>query len=170
MGLIDDENFKRILKRSLMEEDDIDDDDNDDEEENDENEDNENDDVETSEGGGFKKIAEKILHSRTQIHIFHLQTKSYAEHKALNDYYDGVIGLFDGLVESYQGKHGIITNYQCDGFEDYSSGEQVIQYLEDLEDSIESLRKSVKESFIQNQIDTVEELINSTLYKLKFLK
>ena len=149
-----------------MEEDDIEVDDNDEEEE----EDNENDDVETSEGGGFKKIAEKILHSRTQIHIFHLQTKSYAEHKALNDYYDGVIGLFDGLVESYQGKHGIITNYQCDGFEDYSSGEQVIQYLEDLEDSIESLRKSVKESYIQNQIDTVEELINSTLYKLKFLK
>jgi hypothetical protein len=165
MGLIDDENFKRILKRSLMEEDEIEDDDTEDE-----NDDNENDDVETSEGGGFKKIAEKLLHSRNQIHIFHLQTKSYAEHKALNDYYDGVLDLFDGLVESYQGKHGIITNYQCDGFEDYSSGEQVIQYLEDLEDSIESLRKSVKESYIQNQIDTVEELINSTLYKLKFLK
>ena len=165
MGLIDDENFKRILKRSLMEEDEIEDDDTEEE-----NDDNENDDVETSEGGGFKKIAEKLLHSRNQIHIFHLQTKSYAEHKALNDYYDGVLDLFDGLVESYQGKHGIITNYQCDGFEDYSSGEQVIQYLEDLEDSIESLRKSVKESYIQNQIDTVEELINSTLYKLKFLK
>lgn len=165
MGLIDDENFKRILKRSLMEEDEIEDDDTEEE-----NDDNENDDVETSEGGGFKKIAEKLLHSRNQIHIFHLQTKSYAEHKALNDYYDGVLDLFDGLVESYQGKHGIITNYECDGFEDYSSGEQVIQYLEDLEDSIESLRKSVKESYIQNQIDTVEELINSTLYKLKFLK
>ena len=170
MGLIDDENFKRILKRSLMEEDEIEDDDTEEENDDNENDDNENDDVETSEGGGFKKIAEKLLHSRTQIHIFHLQTKSYAEHKALNDYYDGIIGLFDGLIESYQGKHGIITNYQCDGFEDYSSGEQVIQYLEDLEDSIESLRKSIKESYIQNQIDTVEELINSTLYKLKFLK
>ena len=167
MGLIDDENFKRILKRSLMEEDeDIEDDDDNEEEENDVND----DDVETSEGGGFKKMVEKILHSRTQAHIFHLQTKSYAEHIALNGFYDGIIGLFDGLVESYQGKHGIITNYRCDGFEDYSSGEQVIQYLEDLEDSIESLRKSVKESYIQNQIDTVEELINSTLYKLKFLK
>jgi hypothetical protein len=42
--------------------------------------------------------------------------------------------------------------------------------LTDLENSIEELRKSVKESFIQNQIDTVEELINSTVYKLKFLK
>ena len=147
MGLINDENFKRVLKRSLREEEE-----------------------EKSEGGGFKKMMEKILHSRTQTHIFHLQTKSYAEHIALNGYYDGVLGLFDGLVESYQGKHGIITNYQCDGFDDYSSGEQVIKYLTDLESSIEELRKSVKESYIQNQIDTIEELINSTLYKLKFLK
>jgi hypothetical protein len=150
MGLIDDENFKRVLKRSLKEE--------------------EDEKSEKSEGGGFKKMMEKILHSRTQTHIFHLQTKSYAEHIALNGYYDGVLGLFDGLVESYQGKHGIITNYQCDGFDDYSSNEQVITYLTDLENSIEELRKSVKESYIQNQIDTVEELINSTVYKLKFLK
>ena len=138
-------------------------------------EEEENDDVnvEKSEGkvnGSFVDIVSGILHSRTQIHIYHLQTKSFAVHKALNDYYDAVVDLFDGLVESYQGKHGIITNYQCDGFDDYSSNEQVIKYLTDLESSIEELRKSVKESFIQNQIDTVEELINSTVYKLKFLK
>ena len=35
---------------------------------------------------------------------------------------------------------------------------------------IDKNRKEVKESFIQNQIDTVQELINSTVYKLKFLK
>jgi hypothetical protein len=35
---------------------------------------------------------------------------------------------------------------------------------------IEKNRKEVKESFIQNQIDTVQELINSTVYKLRFLK
>jgi hypothetical protein len=28
----------------------------------------------------------------------------------------------------------------------------------------------VEDSFIQNQIDTVQELINSTIYKLRFLK
>ena len=39
-----------------------------------------------------------------------------------------------------------------------------------LDDNIEKNRKSVKESFIQNQIDTIQELIYSTLYKLRFLK
>ena len=128
---------------------------------------------EKTEGGGngnFTQLVSKLLHSRNQVHIFHLQTKSYAEHIALNDYYDGVLGLFDGLIESYQGKHGIILNYKCDGFDNYKSGEQVINYLKKLDGDIDTLRKSVKESYLQNQIDTIQELINSTLYKLRFLK
>jgi hypothetical protein len=128
---------------------------------------------EKTEGGGngnFEQLVSKLLHSRNQTHIFHLQTKSYAEHIALNDFYDGVLGLFDGLIESYQGKYGIISNYKCDGFENYKSGEQVINYLKGLDKDIDSLRKSIKESFLQNQIDTVQELIYSTLYKLRFLK
>jgi hypothetical protein len=128
---------------------------------------------EKTEGGGngnFEQLVSKLLHSRNQTHIFHLQTKSYAEHIALNDFYDGVLGLFDGLIESYQGKHGIISNYKCDGFENYKSGEQVINYLKKLDSDIDTLRKSVKESYLQNQIDTIQELINSTLYKLRFLK
>jgi hypothetical protein len=35
---------------------------------------------------------------------------------------------------------------------------------------VEKNRKEIKESFIQNQIDTIQELIYSTLYKLRFLK
>ena len=129
--------------------------------------------VEKTEGkvnGSFVDIVSGILHSRTQIHIYHLQTKSFAVHKALNDYYDGVVDLFDGLVESYQGKHGIIEDYKCDGYDNYTSVNSAIEYLQKLDKTIEGSRKSVKESFIQNQIDTVQELIYSTIYKLKFLE
>ena len=131
------------------------------------------DNVEKPEGkvnGSFVDIVSGVLHSRTQIHIYHLQTKSFAVHSALNDYYDGVVGLFDGLVESYQGKHGIVEDYKCDGYDNYSSVESVIGYLQKLDKTIEGSRKSVKESYIQNQIDTVQELIYSTIYKLKYLK
>jgi len=158
MGLIDDESFKRVLKQSLREE-----------EEEEEGEEK-NDEKQSENGSSFKQIAEKILHSRNQTHIFHLQTKSYAEHIALNGYYDGIVPLFDGLVETYQGKNNIITNYQCDGFDDYSSNEQVIKYLQTLANDIEKLRGPIKETYLQNQIDTVDELIYSTLYKLRFLK
>jgi hypothetical protein len=124
-------------------------------------------------GGGFKDVIAEILHSRTQSHIFHWQTTgehSLAMHQALQLYYEGVIPLIDGFVESYQGKYGIMKGYKCpEGFSDFESGEALIKYFQDLETKIESNRDSVKESYLQNQIDTFVELINSTIYKLKFL-
>jgi hypothetical protein len=111
-----------------------------------------------------------LLHSQTQVHIFHLQTKTYSEHKALQNYYEGIDGLVDGIVESYQGKYEIITGYKTIKTVDYKSTEQVISYFKELDENIEKNRTSVKESYIQNQIDTVQELIYSTLYKLRFLK
>jgi high-affinity Fe2+/Pb2+ permease len=133
-------------------------------------EDNETEVKETKTGSGFKDMVSILLHSQTQVHIFHLQTKSYAEHKALQKYYEGIDALVDGLIESYQGKYDVITQYNSVKNEDYKSNEQVIKYFKALDSMIEKNRKEVKESFIQNQIDTVQELINSTVYKLRFLK
>ena len=62
----------------------------------------------------FEKLISTLLESRTQAHIFHWQTTgpgSYATHIALQGYYDVLPDMIDTLVESYQGKHGIITGY-----------------------------------------------------------
>ena len=124
----------------------------------------------TKTDSGFKDMVSILLHSQTQVHIFHLQTKSYSEHKALQGYYEGIDALVDGIIESYQGKYDVVTGYNSIKTEDYKSPEQVIKYFKALDSMVEKNRKSVKESFIQNQIDTVQELINSTVYKLRFLK
>ena len=138
------------------------------EQEEDENTQSENNESKSS--SGFKDMVSILLHSQTQVHIFHLQTKSYSEHKALQGYYEGIDALVDGLIESYQGKYDVITQYNSIKNEDYKSNEQIIKYFKALDTMIEKNRKGVKESFIQNQIDTVQELINSTVYKLRFLK
>ena len=149
--------FEELKRQGLYEKEDTIEDDN-----------NENE----SEGNNdqFCEIICKLLHSQTQVHILHLQTTSYSEHKALQKYYEGIDGLVDGLVESYQGKHGLVKNYKTFDMVDYKSNDQLIKYFKELLDVISDNRDSVKESYLQNQIDTVEELINSTLYKLKFLK
>ena len=90
---------------------------------------------------------------------------------ALNGYYDGIIPLVDGLVESYQGKHGVLTNYSNFNILEYKSCEEIIMYFQGLSMTIEKLRTSIpQDTYLQNQIDTVVELISSTIYKLKFLK
>ena len=166
--------FEELKKRNIFEEDEeeLEDEMEDEEDEEEEEDDDDTDEVEddSDSNDDFCDMICNILHSRNQAHVFHLQTKSFAEHKALNDYYDGVVGLFDGIVESYQGKYGIIKNFKSFKIEQYKNSKKTISYFERLLDVIDENRDSVEDSFIQNQIDTIQELINSTLYKLRFLK
>ena len=130
-------------------------------------------DVKKEEGtnnGDFAEMMSLLLHSRTQAHTLHLQTESYPEHMALNGYYTGIGDLIDGLVESYQGKYGIIKGYKSMDLQEWKSTEDTVKYMTNLCEKIEELRDCCEDSYIQNQIDTVCELINGTTYKLRFLK
>ena len=120
--------------------------------------------------GDFTEMMSLLLHSQTQVHTFHLQTESYAEHKALQNYYEGIDGLVDGLVESFQGKYGILKGYKSMDMNDWKSTESTTDYLNQLCERVIELRECCEDSYIQNQIDNVCELINSTTYKLRFLK
>jgi len=117
----------------------------------------------------FATLISHLLHSRTQIHIFHWQTTSFAEHMALNTYYDEIVELIDGLVESYQGKYGIVTGYSNYKLIEYKGNNQTIAYLEQLYEVVYNMYNSTEDTYIQNQLDGVTELIRSTIYKLKNL-
>ena len=112
-----------------------------------------------------------LFASRTQAHIFHLQTDSFAAHKALNEYYDGIVDLVDSFVEGYQGKYGIVQGYMNVALQEYQSCDGVIAYFTILDAYITKTRSMVaQDSYLQNIIDEIVDLINSTLYKLKYLK
>ena len=155
------EKLKEELKRrNLWEQED-------DQEEDDQNEDDEQTSSDNNED--FCEMVCQMLHSQTQVHIFHLGTKSYSEHKALQGYYEGIDALVDGIVESYQGKYGLLTNYKSYKNQTYKNKNQVLKYFTSLLNTIEEKRDCCDDSYLQNQIDTVQELIYSTMYKLKFL-
>ena len=115
-----------------------------------------------------------LFASRTQAHIYHLQTKSegsFAAHSALNIYYNEIVELIDGLVESYQGKYGVVTGYVNVSLQEFQNCEGVIAYFTMLCDYVEKSRQLVaQDSYIQNQVDEIVALIYSTLYKLRTLR
>ena len=120
----------------------------------------------------FEKLISTLMASRDQAHIFHWQTTgpgSFAAHLALNAYYDAIPNLTDTLVESYQGQYGILTDYETYPVENYSDKGQVVEFLDKLTVSIEVLRQDTDDSYLQNQIDTLVELLETTKYKLRFL-
>ena len=134
-----------------------------------EEEEDKKDEKETN-NGDFAEMMSILLHSQTQAHTLHLQTESYSEHKALQNYYEGIDGIVDGLVESFQGKYGIIKGYKSMDLQEWKSTEDTVKYMKGLCEKVIELRDCCKDSYIQNQIDTVCELINSTIYRLRFLK
>lgn len=110
-----------------------------------------------------------LLHSVTNAHILHFQSLSYSQHMALGAYYDEVSDLVDGFVEAFQGKYGLLTKYQAD----YQLPDNnPVVYLTYLKDEVATLRRMPEfpqDSELQNEVDTIANLINSTLYKLRFL-
>jgi len=116
----------------------------------------------------FAQFISMLFASRTQAHIFHLQTDSYAAHKALQEYYEEIIEIADGLVESYQGRYGILRDYS--GQATFKEDNQPLVYFEALDKYVETTRQVIpQDSYIQNEVDTLVALIESTKYKLKFL-
>lgn len=116
-----------------------------------------------------------LLASRTQAHIYHWQVQgpgSDAAHRALGAYYDSIIALIDPLVESIQGKQGILTGYTSPGqLREFVSFEEIIAYFTALSMYVEQNRNKLpQDTYVQNQVDNISELLNTTIYKLKFLK
>jgi len=108
-----------------------------------------------------------MLHSSTNAHFFHWSTDSYSKHKALGNYYDEIIELVDDLAEAYMGCYEQIKVFP----NSYHQPKEPVKYLESLKAFVDDARKDLPPTTqIQNIIDEIAQLIDSTLYKLRFLK
>jgi hypothetical protein len=50
----------------------------------------------------ISQLVVELLYSAPVAHIEHLKTTSFAQHKALNEYYDGIPDLTDSIIENYE--------------------------------------------------------------------
>jgi hypothetical protein len=56
----------------------------------------------------FSLLIKRLFEARQAAHQAHLKTTSYAAHKALNEFYDGILGIADELAEVVQGEFGLM--------------------------------------------------------------
>lgn len=107
--------------------------------------------------------------ARDVAHSVHLNTRSFAKHSALNEFYDEIVELADKFAEAYQGRHGLIGPISLMSAKKTTN---IVEFLEDSMADIEKMRFEVCEktdTALQNIIDEIVGLYLSTLYKLKFL-
>jgi hypothetical protein len=115
----------------------------------------------------MEEIIGLLFYARNVTHKEHLKTKSFAQHMALNTFYEEVIDLADKLAEAYQGCEGIMKDIPLFGKDAPGA---IDDFLENQMNMIEKLRRAASDkSAIQNIIDEVIGLYLSTLYKLRNL-
>lgn len=131
------------------------------------------DDEEMSEGkssastkGKRETIAALLLKARTDVHLTHLlqKDKTLATHNAMSIFYEGVLDLVDTYVETSM---GIDDTFKLTEVEESMAIANPLAYFKNLYNTISVEREVIKESFLQNQIDTMQELIAHTLYRIK---
>ncbi len=130
---------------------------------------------ETTENGDVVKFFSKLFESREMAHIYHLTVKgemgSHAAHTALGEFYDGILGFIDDMIEVYQGQYKIIEGYETIDTSDTKTKDK-IEYFEELANFVKSEKKcfDTEDTHILNTVDEVVSLIYKTLYKLKYNK
>ena len=115
------------------------------------------------------KFIGMLFLARDVTHSAHLNTRSFAKHKALGKFYPAIIDLADTFAEMYQGKYGLIGPIALMSADKSSN---VLTFLEKQVSDIVSVRYDVVDKDctpLQNVIDEIVGLYYTTIYKLKFL-
>ena len=112
----------------------------------------------------------KLFQIRDQMHINHLRASgmgSYAAHMAIGGFYDGLLDLVDTLIESYQGKYGIL-----DISIPASTKTEPITTLKELVKLTDGgmAWTVITDTWTRNQLDEISTLAYQTIYKLENLK
>jgi hypothetical protein len=106
-----------------------------------------------------------LMNSRKHAHMLHLMTSSFAEHKALQGYYEAIIPLVDSYAETYMGQDKKLKYVDVSD----KHPKNALSYFSDLDKEIRSLNLP-QESPLRNIQDEIMGLVLSTLYMLRNLK
>ena len=101
--------------------------------------------------------------SRTAAHMSHLKTKSYAQHKALDEFYTEIVDVTDDLIEAAQGQYGILDV----PFVNISGNiNDPIGMLQGHLKQLEATMMNCDEDYLMSIFQEIQKLYRSTLYKL----
>lgn len=113
----------------------------------------------------ISSLASLLFSIRTQVHVLHLQTTSFAEHKALNEFYDDILDLTDTLLENmipmYGRPRGLVSSEVVDWQPGISK-----QILTQFHSEFCELCQYVSQSELKNIMDEIKAVINKTMYLL----
>ena len=116
----------------------------------------------------IEQLISRVFYARNLAHFTHWRTKSYAQHKALGNFYDDIIDAIDDLVEGYQGAYGLIGTIPAPADAKSDCLATLKADAEWIEAHHEDICKGNRA--VANLLDNVTTHYLSTIYKLENLK
>ena len=115
------------------------------------------------------KIIPLLYHFRQQLHIYHLQTLSYARHKSSDDLLGELTEFIDRFIETYSGKYGrvkfdIPTNITLNNMNDENAMSFLDNMINYFLNKIPNYLDSKIDSDLLNLRDDIVGKINQTKY------
>lgn len=114
------------------------------------------------------ELIARCFAARTAAHFAHLKTTSYAQHKALEEFYEGIVDATDAFAECYQGLFGVIADYPPAPLPSGDPQTWVIELNKWVRQNREACSQGKTE--LGNLIDEILALTDRTYYKLHNLK
>lgn len=111
-----------------------------------------------------------LMVCRNVLHAMHLRTNSYAEHKAINEFYESLGEHIDNIAEVSQGYYGKLLSLKFETGNEYLSMNPIDYSIEILKNIEQYKLNFIDNSMITNEIDNLIKDLSSLLYKLRFLK
>ena len=117
-------------------------------------------------------FASVLLHSAATAHVLHFQLTgegSDAAHRALQAYYEQIPELVDGLTESIMGAYQTILPAYRGTF--MNTNLTPLEYMLAIQDFVKQGRVNLpQDPEIQNEVDTIANMVNRIVYRLTFLR
>lgn len=113
---------------------------------------------------------QKNINFLNDVQSYHWQTKSYAEHEALGEYYNKFNELNDRLVETYQGKTNQRINFSAElrpGIMNYADNEIVKSEVNKQADRINEAYKLIEGQIdLESILEDMQEATSQLSYHL----
>lgn len=109
-----------------------------------------------------------LFNVRTVAHMLHLNTRSFATHKALDEFYTSLVPLTDRFAESAIG-HFKAIEWPGDMTIALSAATDPVAYLQTVKVAVDRVSGMLEQEDLKNIVAEILELTTSTIYKLENL-
>ena len=112
----------------------------------------------------MEELAARVFAARNAAHRAHWKTGSFSAHMALGEFYDQVIDDVDSIVETYQGRFGLLADFTVTD----PAPANIVAYLTVEVEWIEANRNAISggSTAVENLLDSLIGTYRHTLYKL----